>query len=445
MPPTEVRRGFASFALIWIGQVVSLFGSGLTAFALGVWVYQETGSVTRFTLIAFFATLPAIALSPLAGALVDRWDRKRAMILADAGAAAATAVLVVLLATDQLALWHIYLIVAVASAFGTLQFPAFSAAVTLLVPKEHFGRAGGMMQFGDAGGQILAPLAAGALLVSLGLAGVVAIDLATFVFAVATLLFVRVPSPPPVAAPPGAGARPSLLAEAGYGWTYIRARRGLLGLLGYFAMVNLLVPFCLVLATPLVLSFTTADRLGVVLAAGSAGGLAGGLAMSVWGGPKRRILGIVGLGPLGALGFALMGLRPSVPLVAAGLFVVFFAVPFANGCSQAIWQSKVEPAVQGRVFAVRRMIAQATAPVAFLIAGPIADHVFEPLLAAGGPLAASGGRLLGTGPGRGIALLLITLGAVLLAGTALALASRRFRRLEDDLPDALPAAPVPAA
>lgn len=431
------RRGFSTFALIWFGQVVSMFGTGLTAFALGVWVYQQTGSVTRFTLIAFFATLPAIVLSPLAGALVDRWDRKRAMIIADSGAALVTGVLVALLATGRLEIWNIYLIVAAGAAFNTLQFPAFSAAITLLVPKAHFGRASGMMQFGDAGAQILAPLAAGALLVAVGLTGVIAIDLATFVVAVATLLFAYVPAPPPVPAAPDAGP-PSLLAEARYGWTYIRQRPALLGLLAFFAMVNLLVPFCLVLATPLVLSFTTPDRLGVVLALGSAGGLAGGLAMSVWGGPRRRILGIVGLGPVGALGFLLMGLRPSVALVAAGLFVVFFAIPFANGCSQAIWQSKVEPALQGRVFAVRRMIAQMTAPAAFLIAGPLADRVFEPLMAAGGPLAGSVGRFLGTGPGRGIALLLIVLGAVLLVGSGLAVSSRQLREVEEDLPDALP-------
>lgn len=437
MPEPKPHRGFFDFALIWVGQVVSLFGSGLTAFAVGVWVYEVTGSVTRFTLIAFFATLPAIALSPIAGALVDRWDRRRAMIVADSGAAAATLVLVLLLVTGQLALWHIYILVAVGAAFSTLQFPAFSAAVSLMLPKEQLGRAAGMMQLGEAGGQIMAPLAAGALLVSLGLAGVVTIDLVTFGVAVITLLIARVPSPPPAETDPADGP-PSLLSEARYGWTYIRERPGLLALLAFFALVNLLVPFCLVLATPLVLSFTGAEWLGVVLAVGAAGGLAGGFAMSVWGGPKRRILGIVGLGPVGAVGFLLMGVRPSVPLVAAGLFIVFFAVPFANGCSQAIWQTKVAPAVQGRVFAMRRMIAQFTAPASFLLAGPLADRVFEPLLAPGGALAGSVGRVIGTGPGRGIGLLLITLGAVLLVGAGLALSFPRLRGVEEDLPDALP-------
>lgn len=435
MTDERPNSGFRNFFLMWLGQVVSLVGSGLTAFAMGVWVYQRTGDITLFTLIAVSASLPAIVLSPFAGALVDRFDRRWMIVVSDLGAAVGTGLLLLLLWLDSLAMWQIYAIVALSSAFNTLQFPAFGAAITLLVPKTMFGRASGMMQFGQSGAQVLAPLMAGYLMVALSITGVLAIDLATFVFAVVLLFFVRVPRPAaPRAGAPGA-VRPSLWREAGYGWTYIRERPALLGLLAYFSGINLLVPMGMVLTTPLVLSFTDAADLGLVLSISSAGMVIGSLVMIAWGGPKRRMRGVLGFAPLITVGLIVAGLQPSVTLIAAGMFIVFASVPVINGSSQAIWQSKVEPHVQGRVFAMRRMVAQITAPVAFFLAGPLAQRVFVPLLEPGGALADSVGRFLGTGDGRGIGLLFIVMGVVFLAGTGFAFAVPRLRRLEDLLPD----------
>lgn len=437
------RPAFGTFLTIWGGQVVSTLGSGMTAFALGVWVYQRTGSATLFAWIAAAATLPAIVLSPLVGALVDRHDRRRMMIVGDTGAAVATVTLLALLVTDSLAVWHVYPIAAVAATFNAFQYPAFSAATTLLVDRRQLGRAAGLGQVGESAAQILAPLLAGLVVVALGLAGVVVFDLATFAVAVVTLLLVRVPAPPP--AEEDRRPRPSLLREAILGWTFIRERPGLLALLAWFALLNFAVPLGMVLATPLVLSFTDAARLGVVLAVASAGALAGGVLMSAWGGPRKRIRAILGSGPLVAAGFLLAGLRPSVTMIAAGLFLVLLAMPVVGASSQAIWQSKVPPALQGRVFAVRRMAAQITGPVAFFVAGPLADRVFQPLLAPGGSLAEPLGPLFGTGAGRGIGLLYAVVGVVFLAVTAAAATFPRLVRLEDDLPDALPATPTPPA
>lgn len=428
-----------AFAVLWVGQFVSLVGSGLTRFALGVWVYQETGSVTRFALIALAASLPALLLSPLAGALVDRWDRRRMLILSDLGSAIPTALLVALLAAGRLDLWHIYPLVALGSAFEAIQFPAFSASVTLLVAKRHLGRASGMMQLAHGGARILAPLLGGVLVVAVGLPGVVVIDLLTFGMAVASLLAVSIPRPRPTAA-----GRASLLEQILEGWRYLVDRPPLLVLLAYFAVLNLVVPFGLVLATPLVLSFAGAERLGSVLAAGSAGVMAGSLLMSAWGGPPRKARGILAWTLPAAAGLVLAGLQPSAVWVGGGLFLLFASLAVINGCSQALWQSKVEPGLQGRVFAVRRMVAQITGPVAFLIAGPIAERVFEPLLLPGGPLAASLGGWLGTGPGRGLGLLFVVLGALLATIATVGATVRRLRDLDGALPDAVPAEPAAA-
>lgn len=432
--------GLRAFLLMWSGQVVSLVGSGLTAFAIGVWVYNETGNVTLYTLIATFAALPAVFLSPVAGVLVDRHDRKWMLILSDSGAAVSSVVLLLLFHFGGLELWHIYVLVSLNAAFNTLQFPAFGASITMLVPKEHFGRASGMMQFGHAGARVLAPLIAGFLMVVTTVAGIIAIDLATFVVAIVMLTFVHIPRPE--VAEEERGGRPSFWRQVMFGWEYIRERRGLVTLLTLFAFLNLVVPMAMVLVTPMVLSFTDAADLGLVLAISSAGMMVGSVVMTAWGGPRRRMLGILGLAPLAPVGLVVAGLRPSVSLIAAGMFLLFLTLPLINGCSQAIWQSKVEPAVQGRVFATRRMVAQVTGPVAFFLAGPLSEQVFVPLLEPGGTLAGTAvGALLGVGDGRGIGLLFLALAVLFLLVIAAAWTYPRLRDLEDRLPDAVPSRP----
>ncbi len=433
---TSQENGWRQFLLIWIGQVVSLFGSALTGFAMGVWAFQTTGLTTSYALLAVAATAPQVLFAPLAGALVDRYDRRWMMILSDTGSALSTGVLVAFLFADSLQLWQAYLIAFVSASFNTAQLPAFTAATTLLVPKKDYARASGLVEIGQAGAQIMAPLLAGFLLLRIGTAGVVAIDLSTFVIAVVTLLMVRVPKPETSEA--GKEAAGSLLRESFIGWTYLRQRPGLFGLMLYFAAFNLIVPMALVLTMPLVLGFTDEDSLGLVMGLSSFGLLAGGITMAAWGGPQKKIVGVLGFGPLVTIGLLIAGLRPSVPLIILGLFLAYLAVPILSGCSQAIWQSKVEPDLQGRVFAFRGLIAKLTGPIGFLIAGPLADNVFRPLLLEGGPLAASVGQIMGTGEGRGVGLLLIVMSLVFLLCTLLTYAYSPVRNVETELPDAMP-------
>jgi MFS transporter, DHA3 family, macrolide efflux protein len=434
--------GMKTFLTIWLGQVVSLVGSGLTAFALGVWVFEQTGSATHFALVGLSAVLPRVILSPLAGAVVDRWDRRWAMILSDTGAGLSTLTLALLLWTHLLdkqgpflVIWPIYALTFVNAAFGTLQWPAFAATTSLLVPKKNLGRANGLMQFGQAASEILAPALAGVLVVTIRLGGVLLIDVATFVFAVATLLLVRVPRPE-AAVVRGSG-KTALWNDLTLGWRYISARPGLKGLLLFFAVVNLLWAMVGALITPMILSWTTSDELGLIVAIAGAGMFAGSLLMSTWGGPRRRIDGVLRFELLSGLCFVLMGLRPSFWPVAAGAFGAHVTIAVVFGSNQAIWQSKVAPEVQGRVFATQQMVARAAAPLAYLLAGPLADRVFNPLLTADSPLAGGIGQLLGTGPGRGIGLIFVLMGAVKVAVTLIGRASPRIRYVEDELPDAV--------
>ena len=423
------------FALIWLGQLVSLIGSGLTSFALGVWVYQSTGSATQYALISFFTFLPRFVLSPVTGVLVDRWDRRWVMMLSDAGAGLSTLALWILLVTGRLEIWHIYLATTLNSTCSSFQRLAYYTSTTLLVPKEHFGRASGMIQLELAAAQVVAPMLAAWLVLMIDIQGVILIDVVTFIFALFTLQIVRVPKPETSAA--GQESRGSFLSEVTFGWTYVKARPGLLGLSLLLAASNLAIDTVIVLITPLVLSFADVSTLGAVLSAGGIGMLCGGVVMSVWGGPKRCINGVFYSFLLRAIVLLLGGLQPGAILIAVIVFMIFFSSQIVRGSTQAIWQSKVEPDLQGRVFAVRPVLAYPTTCIAYLLAGPLADYVFEPLLAKGGLLAGSIGQIIGTGPGRGIGLLYMVLGIFIALITIGAYSYPRLRLVEDELPDAI--------
>lgn len=432
-----------AFTTIWFGQLISMIGSGLTMFALGVWVYQETQSATLFALILLFTTLPGILLFPITGVLVDRWDRRQVLIGSDSVAALSTLGIAVLLYTGQLEIWHIYVAAALTSTASSFQWPAFSAATTMLVPQAQLGRVGGMMQLNEAATGIIAPLLAGFLMTKFPVQGIILIDFATFLFAVLTLVAVRIPNPPRQAE--DAAAQEPMWRAATFGWRYIKARPGLVSLLAFLTVYNFSLGIAQALFTPLILTFGTSVSLGTVMAVGSIGMLLGSAVMSTWGGPKRRIHGVLGFGFIFGLFIALFGVYPAVPVFMVAAFGNLFAIPILTASNQAIWQSKVEPDVQGRVFSMRSMISWSTAPLAFLLAGPLADQLFEPWMQEGGLLANSiVGRLFGVGAGHGIAVLYVIFG-LLVSGTAvLGYLYPRLRNVEDALPDVVVQTAVPA-
>jgi len=424
-----------AFTIIWIGQVISLLGTAMTGFALTIWAWQITGQATALALVGFFTFAPTLLVTPFAGALVDRWNRKFVMMISDLAAIVSTIVVFLLFWTGNLQIWHLYGTGAFSGAFGAFQFPAYSAAVTTMVSREQYGRASGMLSTAQFASNIFAPVMAAVLLAIIGIAGILAIDMFTFLIAIGALLAVHIPQP--VITHEGQKSKGSLWKESVYGFRYILDRPSLFALLLVFFCVNLLAPFAFTLLSPMLLARTGNDAtaLGIVQSAIGIGGLLGGVVLSIWGGPKRRIHGIlVGL-VLVTLGVMLIGLGRSPLIWAAIAFFMIFFVPIINGSSQAIWQTKVAPDVQGRVFAARGMIAQIGAPVAMLLAGPLADRVFEPAMMSGGSWVPLFGWLVGTGPGAGMSLMFVIAGAlgmlVGLGGYAIPV----VRNVEDILPD----------
>ncbi|HWM94187.1 MAG TPA: MFS transporter [Thermoanaerobaculia bacterium] len=428
--------GMKTFGVIWIGQLVSLIGSGLTAFALGVWVLQHTQSVTQYVLTIVFAGLPGILIGPIAGALVDRWDRKWVLFWTDLGPGITTLAYAYLLWTGQLQVWHIYIGVVFNSLFATFQWPAYMASLSMIVDPKDYGRVNGLLETGQAVTTIGAPAIAGALMYTIGLPAILLIDFATFLFAAGALLLVKIPRPEQ--SEEGKRAKGSIWKEAGFGWTFIRERPGLFQLLLLFACFNLVAGMCGVAVLPMVLGFANEAAVGTIMSLVGVGMLLGGLLMSTTGGTKRRINGLLGGWALMGLCFIIVGLRPNLWTVGAGILLWYIAIPVINSHSQAIWQKKTPHDVQGRVFAVRRVIAQFTIPIGDFAAGPLSDYVFNPLLVAGGALAGGAvGRVVGVGPGRGIGLMLLTMAIVPFVAALFGFLNPRVRNLEAELPDAV--------
>lgn len=434
--------GMIGFTLVWLGQVVSVLATNMTVFALTIWVFEETGSATALGLMQVFFITPLLIVTPFAGVMVDRHNRKLMMMVSDLTAGIATISILSLQFLGLLEVWHLYAAAALQGLGNAFQWPAYSATISTMLPKEYYGRANGMMSLIETGPGVLAPMLAGALLPAIGLIGILSLDVATFILAVLILMFVHIPQP--VRTAEGAQAQGNILKEAAFGFRYIFARPSLLGLQLVFFFGNLCVGIAYTVLAPMILLRTGNDSvsLGFVQSAGAIGGVLGGVAMSAWGGFKRKVHGVLAGWIISGFFFSLVGLGTQIPLWVGALALSTILVPLINGSNQAIWQSKVVPDLQGRVFSARTLIAWMTNPISPLIAGTLADYVLEPAMRVQGGLASTLGWLVPPGPGAGMGLLIFFggLGGVL-AGLAGYFVSA-IRNAEDILPDhdALPSA-----
>lgn len=427
--------GIIGFSIVWLGQIISVLATNMTQFALTIWVFELTGSVTSLGLVQVFFLVPFLLISPLAGVLVDRHDRKLMMMVSDLTAGVATVAILVFQVMGMLQIWHLYLAAMFQGLGNAFQWPAYSAAISTMLKKEQYGRANGIMSLVEAGPGVVAPLLAGALLPFIHLAGILVIDVVTFVLAIGFLAVVYIPQPPRTRE--GLQGQGNFWKEAAFGFQYIFARPGLMGLLTFFIFANLFSGIQFTLLAPMILSRTANDSFafGAVQTAGAVGAVLGGLLMSVWGGLKRRVHGVL-FGWIGAsLVLALMGIGRDlsvwIPVMAVG--AMFF--PFINASSQAIWQAKVAPDVQGRVFSSRRLIAWVTNPITPLLAGLLADNLMEPAMRTTNTFSQQFSGLVGIGPGAGMGLLTVLCClACALIGVA-GLFVPVIHNVENDLPD----------
>jgi MFS transporter, DHA3 family, macrolide efflux protein len=378
---TEAAEGkgwVAPFFTIWTGQALSLLGSQMGGFALVWWLTQASGgSATVLAMSSLVATLPHVFLGPIAGALVDRWSRRRVMMVADSLVALFSAGLAILAWTGALQIWHIYVIVFVRALGGTFHWAAMQAATSLMVPKSQLARVAGMNQTLHGAMTIITP-PMGALALSLmPLATIMGIDVGTALFAIAPLFFVHMPEP---ARQPSKAAGPvaTLAGDIAEGFKYILGWPGMLIVLIIAALLNGLINPAFSLMPILVSRYFGggALQLGWIQSAWGIGLIGCGVLLSIWGGFKRRIL-TSSLGVLVAgMAFIIVGVTPASAfgLALAGVLVAGLSNPIINGPFLAIIQDVVEPEIQGRVFTVIGSLAGLASPLGMAIAGPLADR-----------------------------------------------------------------------
>ncbi|MFE6868131.1 amino acid adenylation domain-containing protein [Kitasatospora sp. NPDC057692] len=421
------------FLAVAAGQLVSITGSALTEFALPIWILLETGSMARYALYAVIAMLPGIVVGPLAGALVDRLDRRRVMLAGDVAAGATQAAMLALLLAGQLHSWQVYVLLGVLSVALTFQRLAYASAVPQIVPKQYLGHANGVVQLAFGAAQFIVPLVSVALLAAIGLRGILIIDVVSYTIAVGILLAVRFPRTLPWT------RREPLVEEIKQGFGYSWRQRGFRSMLLWFAGLNVFLSPLFLLTTPMVLAFSDLDGAARVAVAGGAGALLGGIAMGFWGGPRRhRLRGMLGLAAVLALAGAVTGLHAGLWVIAAGAFGMSFALSLVNGVYSTIVQVKVPQRFHGRVFALNTLVAWSTLPLGHGVIAPLGSALFGPLMEPDGALAPVFGPLIGTGPGRGIALMYVLFGLAMLVLVAVGLRLPALARFDREVPDAEP-------
>ena len=424
--------GMKRFTAVALGQLVSITGSTLTEFAVPLSIYLRTGSLVVFGLLAILGLLPGTLIGPLAGAIVDRHDRRLVMMAASTAAGAVEVLLLILVWSHAFQLWNLYVLTCALSLAVAFQRTAYSASIPQIVNRRYLGHANGMVQAGSGFAQLIAPLFGAGLLAAVGLSGILLADVCSYAIAICIVLFVRFP---PLVSKRGESIVSDLLSGFRFclGNPYFRA------LFTFFAAENLLLSSIFILLSPLVLSFAGLPAVAAVTAAAGIGGLTAGLTMSIWGGPRlRRMAGVCILDLTIAIFAALAGIRPYLILIMLGAFGMAFCIGLSDGIVMTIMQTKIPQRMQGRMSSINMVVSTFTAPIGFGVLAPYGTRILGHVVAASGPAGALARTVVGTGPGRPIGLFYV-LSAIALAFMVLAAWKRRtIARFDLDVPDALP-------
>ncbi len=408
------RHSLPSFYILLITQTLSLIGSRMTAIGLGLWLFIQTGSATPLLLTSFFNELPGMLFGGFIGVLIDRWDRKAVLILADAGQALGTLILLWSVATNNFQIWILYAVAFVQGTFAAFQGPAKDATTTLLVKEEQRERANGIQQVAFPLAGVVAPVFAGTLYVWVGLAGIMAVDLVTFIIAVIAVIMVHIPRPMPSASSPA-----NIVQEFLEGFRFLNSHRPLLYFILFLISTHFLLNGPLELSIPYLVSITGNESLTAqIMGAMSGGAFAGAMLISIWGGTRPRMYTIlIGFLITGAMFFVYAVARTPLWL-ALSIFILMIPLPISNAVSISIFQIKTPPDMQGRLFSIFSQLALLASTSSFLLTALLADNVIQP-----------GTQISGIGN------LLIVTGAIILLVTTIAYISNPIRRLENLLPD----------
>ena len=426
----QVAPSMNLFLIVAAAQIISQIGTILSTFGTGIWIFQQTNVLSQFAMMFLFSVLPAILLLPISGAVVDRFNRRLILIASDALSAICSFGLLILLYNNGLQIWHVYVFTIATSAANCFRQPAYMAAITQIAPKMYLAQANSVSQFSAAIGSILASICGGVLIGHIGFKGLVTIDFATFIISFITLMLLRFPDTM------FTRLEEPIMKELMGGWNFIMKRKSLVAMVVFFLLTNFLISIFDVTITPLILSFTEPAVLGVINAFSGVGILCGAIGMLITGGTRKRAKGMVGFVIPLAVSIIIASLRPLPAFAAMALFGASLSVTVVNIHWQSLIQVKVGLELQGRVFAVNRMLVVVLTPISYITAGILADRVFAPIVQYGifnSPIVS---LVLGTGAGRGMRLVLLLAGTILLVWGILGVRYKKLSEMDDLLEDA---------
>ncbi len=398
-------KKLGEFLIIWSGQLISAIGSGLTAFSLGVYTFQNTHSAISYSLVILFAFLPSFVLLPFGGVLADRFDRKKMMIIGDAGAIAGVLFILLIMLRGSFQLEYIYGGVAISSVFTAIQSPAYKAAVSDLVPEELYSQASGLIQLAGSAQYLISPIIAGLLISVFHMGMVLVIDIITFLMAITAVLMIKKPD-----TAYRKQEKEDFFQDMAESFRYIISQKGIF----YLVLLTSLVCFCIgllqALFGPMILTLTNSKMLGIALSIAASGMLVSSLFIGVLG-LKKSMVSILSIFlALSGLFYALMGVFSNIIFIIVFGFLFFSTLPFVNTSLEVLIRRNADNERQGRLWSMVAIISQVGYIMAFGSAGFLADHLFNPLFNPNGALSHSIGLLIGTGQGRGIGFIFILSG-----------------------------------
>ena len=415
MKKINESASFGKFLIVWTGQLASSLGSGMTAFALGVHVFRATESASGFALVILCLFVPSIILRPVGGVLADRFDRRYMIFLGDAGSALAVFYLLFSMSGGAVELWKIYFTVASNSAFTALQGPSYKASLTNLLKEEQYSRGSALMQLASSAQHLVSPAAAGIILSAGRIETILIIDIATFMAAAAAVITLGRPLKGEVS-----GGKSSFFASLREGWIALVSGKGILQVVLVMSLVTFFIGFLQVLFAPMMLSFTDERTLGIVQSTSASGMLLGSILLGAFCIKKNHANILVTSLFLSGIFLSIMGLTKNIPFITVSFFMLFFTLPIIKTTAEVLIRKSIPNSRQGRAWGIIGVISQAGYIIAYVTSGILADNFFTPLFMKEGFLAATAGRLFGTGDGRGIGFMLFLSGISITLSAALA-------------------------
>lgn len=421
----NTNQSFSKFLLLWSGEFVSAIGSGLTSFGLGVYVYQQTGKASAMALVTLLAFMPSLLLSPFAGVLADRYDRRLLMILGDSLSALGLLFILFGVLSGSFELWQICVGVTVSSIFTSLLDPAYKATVTDLLTEEEYAKASGLVQIAGSAKYLISPLIAGFLLTVADISLILVIDICTVFVTIASTLAVRKGLP----AKPSAKVH-SFAAEFREGWHAITEKKGVFLLVIMTSVLTFFLGFIQTLFTPMILAFADSSALGTAETISASGMLVASVAIGILSIKKHYVKMLSVSLFFAGIFMALFGLRENMVIICASGFLFFAMLPFANTALDVLIRTNIGNEVQGRAWGLIGIISQLGYIISYALSGLLADFIFSPLMLEDGMLSGTIGRIIGTGTGRGAGLLIIVAGLLLSISSLLLYQIQSVRNLD---------------